>query len=301
MPRLAQGLMARQRDGAWRTTTANLLASLAMEKFSRRYERAGNSGKTRLSLEPGGVAQTYAWPPAGAAAGGAVRASGARIGAASGVKAPVDIPVVRYFEPWTSNAGQTLAIEHQGLGQGWATVRSMAAVPVVKPVMAGYELQRQVTPVSQAVPGQWTRGDVYRVRLHIVARTATTWAVLSDPVPAGATILGSGLGRDSAIAAGDASEDAASADREGQYSRPPSFVERSFDSMRAYYDYLPQGETSLEYTVRLNTVGQFQLPPTRIEAMYQPDVRGIWPNGAGLTVRAVAPGVAPNGATAGGK
>jgi len=301
MPRLAQGLMARQRDGAWRTTTANLLASLAMEKFSRRYERAGISGKTRLSLEPGGVAQTYAWPPAGAAAGGAVRASGARIGAASGVKAPVDIPVVRYFEPWTSNAGQTLAIEHQGLGQGWATVRSMAAVPVVKPVMAGYELQRQVTPVSQAVPGQWTRGDVYRVRLHIVARTATTWAVLSDPVPAGATILGSGLGRDSAIAAGDASEDAASADREGQYSRPPSFVERSFDSMRAYYDYLPQGETSLEYTVRLNTVGQFQLPPTRIEAMYQPDVRGIWPNGAGLTVRAVAPGVAPNGATAGGK
>ena len=35
---------------------------------------------------------------------------------------------------------------------------------------------------------------------------------------------------------------------------------------------------TLEYTVRLNTVGDFALPPTRAEAMYAPEVYGEIPN-----------------------
>ncbi|TAL77106.1 MAG: alpha-2-macroglobulin [Burkholderiaceae bacterium] len=279
IPRLAQGLMASQVNGAWRTTTANLLASLAMERFSRRYERAPVSGKTSLSLTPGGAIQTYQWPATGVVEHQAVKS--ARIGDMLTIKAPV--PVARYFEPWAGSAPQTLVVEHQGSGRGWVTVRSLAAVPLVKPVMAGYDLQRQVVPVTQAVPGQWSRGDVYRVKLRITAQTPTTWAVLNDPIPAGAIIMGGGLGRDSAIAAMAQKED-----RDGSYDRPPSFIERTFDSMRAYYDYLPQGVTTIEYTVRLNTAGQFQLPPTRIEALYQPDVYGAWPNTAGMAVHAAA-------------
>jgi len=110
---------------------------------------------------------------------------------------------------------------------------------------------------------------VYRVTLDINAKAATTWAVLTDPIPAGATILGSGLGRDSSIATQTEADS-------GWYG--PSFVERSFDSYRAYYEYLPTGVTTIEYTVRLNSVGTFQLPPTRMEAMYQPDVFGELPN-----------------------
>ena len=35
---------------------------------------------------------------------------------------------------------------------------------------------------------------------------------------------------------------------------------------------------SLDYTVRLNNVGQFSLPPTRVEAMYAPEMFGEFPN-----------------------
>ena len=42
---------------------------------------------------------------------------------------------------------------------------------------------------------------------------------------------------------------------------------------------LPKGRFSIEYTVRLNNAGNFALPPTRIEAMYAPDVFGEIPNG----------------------
>ena len=47
---------------------------------------------------------------------------------------------------------------------------------------------------------------------------------------------------------------------------------------RAYYEYAPKGKWSTEYTVRLNQDGEFSLPPTRVEAMYAPEMFGVTPN-----------------------
>ena len=56
------------------------------------------------------------------------------------------------------------------------------------------------------------------------------------------------------------------------------FFERSFESFRSYYQYLPKGTVTMEYTVRLNNVGDFALPPSRVEAMYAPEMFGEYPN-----------------------
>ncbi len=98
-----------------------------------------------------------------------------------------------------------------------------------------------------------------------------TWVAVNDPIPAGATILGNGLGRDS---------EAATQGENAARGAAPAFVERDFDGYRAYYDYLPKGRISIEYTVRLNNVGTFGLPPTRVEALYAPSTYGVWPNPA---------------------
>lgn len=254
LPRMAQGLLSLQRQGAWRTTTANLLGTLAIEKFSRHIEREPVSGSVWLGLLSGGSQQTFDW---------------------SALPPTAGVLAHEFLQAWPDSATDMLLIGQEGRGQAWATVGAMAAVPLTQPLVAGYEVQRRIKPVSQARPGVWSRGDVYRVTLNINAKTATTWAVLTDPVPAGATILGSGLGRDSGIATQTQADS-------GWYG--PSFVERGMDAYRAYYEYLPAGASTLEYTVRLNTVGQFQLPPTRMEAMYQPDVLGELPNNDGFTV-----------------
>jgi hypothetical protein len=89
------------------------------------------------------------------------------------------------------------------------------------------------------------------------------------PHPGGATILGSGLGRDSQIATQGEKRSGAGW---------PAFEERSFEVFRSYYEYLPKGTVKLEYTVRLNNVGNFALPPTRVEAMYAPEMFGEAPN-----------------------
>lgn len=255
MPQFVQGLLSLQTQGAWHTTTANLLGTLALKKFAKHYESAPVAGTVQLRLASHKDAQTFKW---------------SEPTPESGVQAH------DFLQPWPAVQADTLILDHQGQGSPWATVSSLAAVPVTRPVMSGYELTRRIKPVSQAVPGIWSRGDVYRVTLDIKAKAPGAWAVLTDPVPAGATILGSGLGRDSTIAA-QAETDTRS--------RAPSFIERSFDSYRAYYEYLPAGDTTIEYTVRLNTAGQFQLPPTRMEAMYQPDVFGELPSLEPLVVR----------------
>lgn len=245
MPRLFQGLLAEQRHGAWRMTTENLLGSLAVKKFALLHENPP-SGQSQISLA-GLPVETMDWDT---------------VAQQDGVRQ------AQFMLNWPVKAAD-LQVSLQGQGRAWAQLRSLAAVPVSEASMAGIEVQRTVSATQQAKPGQWSVGDTYKVQVRIRAQGRVNWAVLSDPIPAGATIMGSGLGRDSALAAADA--------QEGK-GVEPSFVERKVEMYRAYFNVLPEGETELEYVVRLNTAGLFALPPTRIEALYEPDVFGVWPN-----------------------
>jgi hypothetical protein len=92
---------------------------------------------------------------------------------------------------------------------------------------------------------------------------------VNDPLPAGATHIGTGLARESAaLASGEKHDDGLA----------PVFTERAFDGFRAYYDFVPKGRFSIEYTIRPSQAGHFALPPTRVEALYAPDVFGEIPN-----------------------
>lgn len=84
-----------------------------------------------------------------------------------------------------------------------------------------------------------------------------------------ATILGSGLGGESALA----ERDSRNAGRAWL-----AFEERPFDRYRAYYAWVPKGRFTVDYTIRLNNPGHFRLPPVRVEAMYQPEQFGVLPN-----------------------
>ena len=155
------------------------------------------------------------------------------------------------------------------MGKPWLTVQSLAAIPLKAPFAAGYSIAKAVTPIEQKTKGVFTRGDVLRVTLDIDASADMTWVVVADPVPAGATILGAGLARDATSA------------QQGERKTGqawPAYEERSFEAFRAYYEYAPKGKWSLQYTLRLNQDGDFSLPPSRVEAMYAPEMFGVAPN-----------------------
>jgi uncharacterized protein YfaS (alpha-2-macroglobulin family) len=246
VPRMVVGSLGRQRNGAWLTTTANLWGSLALDKFSARFESVKIAGSTVAST--GDKPQSLDW--AAKPQGGVLTL------------------------PWPDKPG-SLKVTQEGTGKPWLTVQSLAAIPLKAPLRAGYSVKRTVTAVEQKNSGSWSRGDVMRVRVEVTAQTDMTWVVVSDPVPGGGTLLGSGLGRDSEIS------DAKGRSSDLAYA---TFEERTFEAFRSYFEYLPKGTHVIEYTVRLNNPGLFALPPTRVEAMYAPETFGENPNGA-LEVR----------------
>ncbi|MBI5574742.1 MAG: alpha-2-macroglobulin [Deltaproteobacteria bacterium] len=240
IPRMVRGALGRQHIGAWSTTVANAWGVLAMEKFSKKYEAEAVAGETRAELER--VTRSLDWE-----------------------KTPKGASMLL---PWPKGEG-TLQLSHRGKGRPWATVQSMASVPLKEPFSSGYTVKKTLAPVQQAAAGRWSRGDVVRVTLEIDAQADMTWVVVNDPIPAGGTILGSGLGRDSRLLIRKEK-------REGL--AWPAFTERAFDAFRSYYEFVPKGKWTVEYTFRLNNGGTFLLPPTRVEALYAPEMFGEIPN-----------------------
>ena len=238
MPRLVRGAVARQGHGRWETTIANAWGVIALDRFSKMFETTAVTGSTMVELD--GTAKLTDWGTN-------------KKGTSLSFLWPVGMAKV--------------SLRHSGTGKPWASFMSLAAIPLKEPLSNGYRIKKTLTPVEQRVKNRWSRGDVARVRLEIDAQSDMTWVAVSDPVPAGTTILGSGLGRDSAIMA------------EGERKRRwPVFDERAFEAYRAYYDYLPKGKFITEYIIRFNTEGNFHMPPTRIEALYAPELFGEAPN-----------------------
>ncbi|MDB5758966.1 MAG: exported extracellular alpha-helical protein, partial [Burkholderia sp.] len=247
--RLVTGALGRQQRGHWNTTTANAWGVLALRKFSAAFEAEAPGGKTNIVLRQGTEDST------------------ASHGWAGGKPGRIELP-------WKAGASLNgnVTLTQDGPGKPWITLQSLAAVPLTAPWSSGYRIRRSIAMVDQKQPGVLSRGDIMRITLEVDAQADMMQVVLLDPVPAGATVLGSGLGRDSAIAA--------TAVKGPQGAAALAFEERSFDSVRAYYSYVPKGVFSYSYTVRLNNAGLFQLPPSRVEAMYAPEMQGLSPNAA---------------------
>ena len=254
LPRMVVGSLGRQREGAWSTTTANLWGAIALDRFAAKFESQPPTGTSALRLASG-TAATPTPPLPQAAFDWAKQPAGGAL-----TLAWPEVPA-------------SLSAQHSGRGAPWLTVQSLAAVALTQPISAGYSVKRSVSAVSRKDPSRWSRGDVLRVRLEIDARADMSWVVVSDPVPGGATLLGSGLGRDSAIAAQGATDGA-------DASVSAAYDERSFEAFRRYFAQLPRGRHVVEYTLRLNSAGHFALPPSRVEAMYAPESFGELPNAA---------------------
>jgi uncharacterized protein YfaS (alpha-2-macroglobulin family) len=237
-PKMMVGAALRQKRGHWDSTTANAWGAVAARKFAKLYPANAITGVSTLSL--GSQTLTRNWP-----------------------QAP-DAAALRFALPM---AKTPLVMKHGPAGP-WATVSLSAAVPLKAPLFAGYRITKTITPIQQASKGVWTRGDVMKVRIAVDAGAGRNWVVVNDPVIPGATVIGN-LGGQSQLLAEQAG---------GGEGASPSYIERGNDAWRAYFEWVPEGQFVVEYAVRLNGTGRFTLPPTRVEAMYSPEIRGQLPN-----------------------
>ena len=237
-PRMMVGTSLRQSRGHWDTTTANAWGTIAGRRFAGLYPAGDIAGVTTLAYGPRRIARGWPLPAA---------------------QRTASFPLAATPMP--------LRLEQAGGAGPWATVSVSAAVPLAKPLAAGYRMTRQVAVVQARNPGRLTRGDVVKVTITVDASAERNWVVVDDPVPAGATIVGD-LGGQSAMLGANGGEGV-----------QPSYVERGREAWRGYFAWVPRGRFSVSYTLRLNGAGRFGLPPSRVSAMYSPAIRAAVPNG----------------------
>ncbi len=237
-PKMMVGTALRQSRGHWDTTTANAWGSVVARKFGGLYPAEAIAGTTTLAYAGRQVAK--GWP-------------------LMADQRTASFPLAASPAP--------LRLMQAGGAGPWATVSVSAAVPLIRPVSAGYRMTRQVTAVQARTPGRLTRGDVVKVTITVDASAERNWVVVNDPIPAGATILGDLGGQSAMLQSGEGGEGV-----------QPAYVERGRDAWRGYFAWVPRGRFTVSYTLRLNGAGRFGLPPSRVEAMYSPSIRAAVPN-----------------------
>jgi uncharacterized protein YfaS (alpha-2-macroglobulin family) len=251
--KLARGLVARLKRGVWDTTMANAWGATQLRRFSAKFEKETVSGTSTIgsnvatidwSKNPHGTAKILAWPN-------------------------------------TSQQNEVpLNFSHTGTGKPWILLQTRSAIPLKSPMDMGYSIGRKVTAVFRKTPDKWSSGDVLNVELTVQAKTDQAWVVIKDPIPAGASHLGNDLDGNSAILDRTPQKPT---NPTGVNPWPTEFEEKSLSFYKSYAGYLLKGSYQLSYRIRLNSAGEFKLPPSRVEAMYASEIFGESPN-APLTV-----------------
>lgn len=149
-------------------------------------------------------------------------------------------------------AKQNQTVKHEGAGSPWVDVRYLAYPDASKESFEGIE-------VEQTIEGQDGRKDFkvqdrIKITITIKSRSDVTLPGIRVPLPSGSTIIGAGS--DLAL----------------------SYEERTEHEWKGYPMYLPKGTHKVELSVRLNQPGDFEIPGTRVEALYSPEVFGRLPH-----------------------
>ena len=74
--------------------------------------------------------------------------------------------------PWKADAvaGGSVALTQDRPGKPWATLQSLAAVPLTAPWSGGYRIRRSIAMVEQKQPGMLSRGDICASRWRSMRR-----------------------------------------------------------------------------------------------------------------------------------
>jgi uncharacterized protein YfaS (alpha-2-macroglobulin family) len=246
VPRMARGLMARLRSGIWDSTMANTWGFIHFRRFAKKFEKQTVTGASDV------VVGTQNWNQS---------------------------PEGRRLEgPWPKGS-ESKAIpavfSHKGNGKPWVSVSTMSSIPLKAPLNMGFSIERKLVAVEQKRKDGWTRGDIVDVELKVTVSNDQNWVVISDPIPAGATHLSGELeGLQSPYRLSRPGQTTVQTERPF----PLAFVERKQARYLGYAPFVGKGVYQISYRLRLNASGQLKLPPTRVEAMYNPEMFSESPN-----------------------
>jgi alpha-2-macroglobulin len=201
------------------------------------------------------------------------------------------ISIEKALQPTDVGRKATLKIEKEGEGRVYYRAQLSYAPKAEKAeaINAGFEVAREYSIQRK---GEWVllksplelkTGDRVRVDLFVTIPTARNFVVVNDPIAGGFEPVNTQLATASQTDAEEAKSHFAGAslwftnkDWREYGVELWSFYHKELrhDSAQFYADYLPVGKYHLAYMVQVVAPGEFYVPPTHVEEMYNPDVFG---------------------------
>jgi uncharacterized protein YfaS (alpha-2-macroglobulin family) len=261
--RLARGLVADRRGGAWRTTHETAWSLLALDFYRRAQEPAAPHFEARALL---GGSEVFR----GLFQGGS----------------PLEVKRAVSSSELFNAPDPTLSLAAEGKGTLFyeARLRYARRELPARPLERGFFIQktlRAVTPeglvdalAAGPSAGQtaFRTGDLVLADVLVMTPSPRRFVAIDDPLPAGLEPVDTGLASTSEYLAGALS----SAGREttGAYVSAWAREELRDDRALFFLDRMPAGMYRFRYLARAISPGSFILPASKVEEMYAPEVFG---------------------------
>jgi uncharacterized protein YfaS (alpha-2-macroglobulin family) len=279
-PRIARGLLGLRSNGAWRSTQENGWALLALRDYRLAQESSTKEMEARAFLGRDMVASRVFQGAADAELSAVVPA--ARVIAAGG--GPVAFQLIGdgqlFYAAELKYA--TSALPREARDEGLFVKKLVRAV---KPE----EIKEAVQWIPKKSLDQAQAGSLVLVDLLLESADARRQVVIDDPLPAGLEPIDAALDTSSKSRTVDDEDGQKQEDKpnEKKVHRPDALTgigaafrparthrEMHDDRVLTFIEDLPPGMYHFRYLARATSIGKFVVPPTRVEAMYSPEVWG---------------------------
>lgn len=260
IPKLAQGLLAHRKRGAWLNTQENVFVLLALDKYFQTYEKA----------TPDFVARAWL---------GSELVSEQTFKGRSIDRKQAELPLSMLAQqPQPSG----VTVSKDGTGRLYYRIGMQYVPKDLRPppsehgfsVTRRYEGADSPGDVKRDADGTWRvkLGSRVRVRLAMVAPARRYHVALVDPIPAGFEAQNSALAMTPSVPR----------DPKGEEPRTPWWWSRAWyehqnlrdERVEAFASLLYGGTYDYTYVARATTPGDFVVPPPKAEEMYDPETFG---------------------------
>ncbi len=249
-PKVVRWLIEQQKAGSWRTTQENLYVVDALATYLRIYEKEEPNFRSTIVM------------------GGKTILNEFFKGRTFNV-VKTSVP----FTELTLGKKYPVKISKDGAGRLYYGIR-MNYYPKGKtlPKEEGFSVVKTVESLNGKKISSYTPGMTVKVTITVTTKQDRHFVVVDDPVPAGFEIVNTSF----KTTAANLDEEEGEGEGNESYWEWEAFnhVEKRDDRVLLFSDYFTAGTHSYTYLAQVVRTGSYQLPATRAEGMYEPEVFG---------------------------
>jgi hypothetical protein len=249
IPKVVRWLIQEQRLGRWRTTQENIYVVDALATYLRVYEKDEPNFRATISLEGRTIMNEF------------FKGRTFKV-------AKTTIPINQL----TGGKEYPIDYSKDGNGRLYYGIRMNYFPKSATPQkFEGFSVVKTIEPLSGPSDSILTTGSMMKVSITVSSSQDRHFVVVEDPVPAGFEIVNTAF----------ATTAANIQDEEGEKERGDWWYENAFHHVEKYDDRVilfaddfRAGSHTYTYLVQVARSGSYQMPSTRAEGMYEPEVFG---------------------------